>query len=104
MAAQKSENGEDRLRSKTFALGIRSADSNCALTAELSKSVGLNDLEAAFIKETGASEPQALPQSDSVYWMIAAGAQQQPYAIGLKVSATSGRNLATFAVSQPKGH
>jgi hypothetical protein len=101
---QKSENDEERLRSQAFALGIRAADNNCALTAELGKSVSLDDLKAAFIKETGANEPQALAQPDSVYWMIAAGPQEQPYAIGLKVSAASGRNLATFAVSHPKGH
>jgi hypothetical protein len=104
LVTRKSENGEERLRSEDFALGIRAADNNCALTAELGKSVSLDDLKAAFIKETAAHEPQALPQSDSVYWIIAAGPQEQRYAIGLKASATSGRNLATFAVSQPKGH
>jgi hypothetical protein len=100
--AQQAADDEKRFRSDAFALGIRTANENCALTAELEKSASLGDVKAAFMKVAGADEPKPLPQSDSVYWIIAAQPDNREYVIGLKVSGASGRNLATIAVSKRK--
>jgi hypothetical protein len=94
---------EKRLQSDAFALGVQTVPSNCALTAKLEKSVSLEDVEAAFMKLTGAGQASPMTPPDVAFWMFANRADHRNYAIALKVSRTSDANVATSLVSNSKG-
>ena len=92
--------GEERFRSADAALGIRSdGDQLCGVTEEVEPPIDLHSVQAAMSAAWGFDEGMSLVEPGSKAWIIGTNSGNE-FLIGLKVSNSSGTNLATLTVQK----
>ena len=100
VADQPAESGEDLYRSEFGLLAIGGAVQSCTITAEMDADVDLAAFRAAMAASLSLDDGRPLPEPDSAYWLIATDPSNEQFVIALKVSAATGRNLATLTIQK----
>jgi hypothetical protein len=94
------ESGEAVYRSEFGLVGIVPATHFCALSSEMAPQVDLASFQRSLGASLGLPPGTPLEEPHSVYWLFTVGGNDDEYVLGLKVSAQSGRNLATLTIQK----
>lgn len=98
VADGRSQFGENVFRSGFGMLAIGGSPQSCTLTAEMDADVDLASFQAALAASLPLGDGRPLPEPDSLYWLIETESPREQFVIAVKVSAATGRNLATLTI------